>query len=160
MYDQMALDVFGRDAYRICINEFATEDDLRVHETVAVAYAFAHSSILNVPQSKDGIINILENVLNLPYDLLLNSPPGDISTPWGLAKRAVEDIVEFAESDGWNSDGSLTNTYNKQPYSDIPYYKDDNGNVYESYDTKKQKTGGAVKIMAGTCKKTPNPWYW
>ena len=101
----------------------------------------------------------MEYVLQLPYSLLLEAT--DTSTPWGLAKQVIEDGNIFAESDGWNYDGSLTNTYNKQPYADIPFYQDDDGNVYEGYDKVKRTSFGKIKIdKQGYCKTTPNPWYW
>lgn len=51
--------------------------------------------------------------------VLEGDPTADLGTPWGLAKKLVDEHTDFAESDGWNADGSLRNQFNKLPYSDF-----------------------------------------
>lgn len=130
MYDDAALDIYGRDNYRLC--SFDNANEKRAHQTVAAAYAFAYSGMTGVPEAKGDLQNVMENVLGLPMSLLENSSSGDTSTPWGLAKVVIEEGYDFAESDGWNADGSLRNTFNKSPYSDFDY-TDSDGKSYSRY---------------------------
>ena len=51
-------------------------------------------------------------------------------TPWGLAREITDEMVEFSMTDGWNSDGSLSNTFNKMPFSDFEL-----GKEYSTYKT-------------------------
>jgi hypothetical protein len=67
----------------------------------------------------DIVTSLMDNVLNLPMSNLLGDP--DISTPWGLSKATVDEMSEYAKSDGWNSDGSMTHGFNKMPVSDFVY---------------------------------------
>jgi hypothetical protein len=98
MYDSDALDIWGRANYRICGDDFQSVDQKRAHETIAAAYAFAYSGIKIVPQVEEIIVDIMENVLNLPMSNLDGNP--SVDTPWGLAKALVDEGDSFAKSDG------------------------------------------------------------
>ena len=41
MYHPSALDIWGRDDKRICVDEFTSDLEMHAHEQVATAYAFA-----------------------------------------------------------------------------------------------------------------------
>lgn len=108
MYHATALDIWGKDEKRICISDFSSDEEKRIHEEVAIAYTFAYSAISAAPSSKTTITHIMDNVLKLPMSNVLSEMEPDLGTPWGLAKVRVEEMYKFAESDGWNADGSLT----------------------------------------------------
>ena len=46
MYHPTALDIWGRDDKRICVDEFTSDLEMQTHEQVATAYAFAYSAIV------------------------------------------------------------------------------------------------------------------
>ncbi|GFH61508.1 hypothetical protein CTEN210_17984 [Chaetoceros tenuissimus] len=119
MYHPSALDIWGKKDMQICINEFASEQEKMLHEQVAIAYTFAYSAILAAPKCKDAIVNLMDNVLQFPMSKVLNDNEPDLGTPWGLAKVRVDEIHDYAKTDGWNADGSLAHKYNKMPYSDF-----------------------------------------
>ena len=110
MYHPTALDIFGKKDMQLCLNEFASDDEKMAHEQVAIAYTFAYHAIVSAPASKEGIVFVMDNVLQLPMDNVLSAGPSDLGTPWGLAKARVDQISNYAMSDGWNADGSLTHT--------------------------------------------------
>jgi len=158
MYDDKALDIWGKEDNRICSTAFSTLREKQAHETVAAAYAFAYSGIKIVPKAEEGIRNVMENVLGLPMRYLDGT--ADISTPWGLAKKVIDEGVDFARTDGWNADGSLRNTYNRIPYSDFDY--EDSGNNYTAYVLKNNnKKNKKVELdESGNCVVTPSAWWW
>jgi len=122
MYHPTALNVWGQgDDHRICTNEFNSTEQKIAHEQVAVAYAFAYGGLKFNPQLTDAMTNIMNNVLKLNMSNILDEEDPPISTPWGLAKSLVDQMAEYAKSDGWNADGSLANNFNKQPFSDFNY---------------------------------------
>lgn len=122
---------------------------MKSHEQLATAYAFAYSAITIVaPCSKDILTNIMENVLMLPMSKLSGEP--DLGTPWGLAKATVDQIAEYSKSDGWNSEGDLTHTFNKMPFSDFDYK-----NEYSAYQVASPKASKSNNKMS--CNKK---WYW
>ena len=84
--------------------------------------------------------------MRLPMSKVLVGEP-DIGTPWGLAKAVVDQMTQYANSDGWNSDGSLTHEFNKMPFSDFDYKE------YSAYTT--SQTSSSKKT---TCKNAI--WYW
>jgi len=146
MYHPTALDIWGRDDKRICVDEFTSDREMQAHEQVATAYAFAYSAIVVSPSSKDILTNIMDNVLKLPMSKVLVGEP-DIGTPWGLAKAIVDQMTEYANSDGWNSDGSLTHEFNKMPFSDFDYKE------YSAYTT--SQTSSSKKPKGCNAKR-----YW
>jgi hypothetical protein len=133
MYEPSALDFWGRANNRIC-----NHTDVETHMNIAIAYAFAYSGTLIVPSSAPAITDIMNNVLMLPMSNLDGSP--DISTPWGLAKATIDEGRVFFETDGWNSDGSLVNEFNKMPYNDFSF-KDASGRLHKPYRPKKNPKG-------------------
>ena len=120
MYHPTALDIWGRDHKRICTDKFPSPLEKKIHEEVALAYTFAYSAITLLPSLNDVVTNLMDNVLNLPMSNLMDGTP-DIGTPWGLAKATVNDMANYAKSDGWNFDGSMTHDFNKMPFSDFDY---------------------------------------
>lgn len=142
-YHATALDIWGNDEYRICDNA-----DSFIHREIALAYAFYYSGITIIPSVEEIIKPFLEN-FGLPVSRLLEDVPANpptAITPWGLAKIVVEEMSRFALNDGWNADGSLTNDYNKMPYSDFDFV-DANGDIYNAY-----------KVDEGPAK--GNYWAW
>lgn len=121
MYHPTALDSWGSDDKRICVDKFTSDIEKDAHEQVAVVYAFAYSAILNAPGCKKFIVDIMENFLKLPMNKLDDKP--DLGTPWGLAKATVDKMYAYAQTDGWNADGALTHNFNKMPFSDFNYKK-------------------------------------
>lgn len=107
MYHPSALDIWGKKDMQICINEFASEQEKMLHEQVAIAYTFAYNAILAAPKCTNAILDIMENVLQLPMSNVLNHNEPDLGTPWGLAKARVDEIQDYSKTDGWNADGSL-----------------------------------------------------
>lgn len=137
MYHPTALDIWGHEDKRICIEDFLSEDQKNAHEQVATTYAFAYSANSVSPNSVQLINDIMDNILGLPMSNLDGDP--DISTPWGLAKSYVDQMSQFAETDGWNADGSLSNNFNKMPFRDFDYegysaYKPQEGNSKNESD--------------------------
>jgi len=128
MYHPSALDIWGRGDKRICTNKFPSQVEKRAHEEVAIAYTFAYSAIQLIPSLNDIVTNLMDNVLKLPMSNLFDNP--EISTPWGLAKANVDDMIEYAKSDGWNSNGSLSHNFNQMPFSDFDY-KDYSSYLYK-----------------------------
>ena len=59
-------------------------------------------------------------------------------------------MFEYSETDGWNADGSLTNNFNKMPFSDFDY---------EEYSAYKQDDSSIIDQTSGNeqCKKE---WFW
>lgn len=155
MHNPKAVDTWGRSNRRL-ITDGLTEAELRAHETVTAAYAFAYFGFIIDPTLKDGIAKVMENMLGLPVSKLDGNP--DPGTPWGLAKATVEESIAFGASDGWNADGSLTNMFNKMPYSDFDFV-DNNGGAYRAYKTRKNRRSVRYNRF-GRCRKTPNPWFW
>jgi hypothetical protein len=149
MYHPTALDIWGRDDKRICVDAFSALE-LHAHEQVATAYAFAYSAIVVSPSSKEIVIHIMDNVLKLPMSKVLVGEP-DIGTPWGLAKAVVDQMTDYANSDGWNSDGSLTHEFNKMPFSDFDY------NEYSAYRTTSQTSSSKKQPTRKGCN---SKWYW
>jgi len=147
MYHPTALDIWGHDDNRICIDNFASEEEKNIHEQVAVAYTFAYSATIIAPGSKDTITDIMDNLLKLPMINLDGSP--DIGTPWGLAKRIVDQMSDYAESDGWNADGSLNHDFNKMPFSDFNFEE------YSVYDA--LQASAANKYRSDKCNEE---WHW
>jgi len=131
MYHPTALDIWGRDDYRICVEE--GDMDAAIHQEIAIAYAFAYSASIRVPSSADAMQGIMEGFLNLPLSNLPADGEEDPATPWGLAKLAVDEMTAFISSDGWNADGLLANSYNKMPYSDFSIEGND-GETYGGYE--------------------------
>jgi hypothetical protein len=146
MYHPTALDIWGRDDKRICTDAFASDAQKNAHEQVANAYAFAYGAISLSPTVTETVTHIMDNVLGLPMSKLRGNPP--MSTPWGLAKATVDQMSEYAKSDGWNADGTLTHDFNKMPFSDFDY------EGYTSYKTQSNKNGDLRK---SNCNKE---WYW
>ena len=139
MYHPTALDIWGKGDKRICIQDFETDLDLLVHEQLATAYAFAYSATIIAPSSKGPISHIMDNVLKLPMSKLFEEPI-DSSTPWGLARLSVDEMTEFSKDDGWNSDGSLTHTHNKMPFSDFAF------KAYSPYETSPNKPRSRIDV--------------
>ncbi len=149
MYHPTALDIWGNGDRRICIDEFESEDQKIAHEQVALAYSFAYSGMATSPSSSEALKNIMDNVLGLPSNLLDGHGNPDISTPWGLAKSFVDQMSEYAETDGWNADGSLSSNFNKMPFRDFDY---------EEYSAYKPKENSLKQANSGNqCKKE---WFW
>ena len=127
-YHPAALDIWGQDTHRIC--QDGESEYLNLHEEVALAYAFYYSAIVLIPPSEDIMKPIFES-MRLPASFLDFGNP-DPSTPWGLAKIAVDEMAAFVEDDGWNADGKLTTEFNPLPYSDFSIVGD-NGAAYNPY---------------------------
>jgi hypothetical protein len=83
MYHPTALDIWGRGNSRVCTDEFTNDAEKNAHEQLTNAYTFAYSSISLLPETKEGITNVMEGALGLNMALLEGVP--DIGTPWGLA---------------------------------------------------------------------------
>jgi hypothetical protein len=145
MYHPTALDIWGRGDNRICTADFASDAQKNAHEHVANAYAFAYSAISVSPTVSETVTHIMDNVLGLPMSNLEGNPL--ISTPWGLAKATVDQMSEYAKSDGWNADGALSHDFNKIPFSDFDYED------YTSYKMQSNKEGN----LRNNCNKE---WYW
>ncbi len=143
MYHATALDTWGLDDKRICIEEFSSDLELKVHQEVASAYAFAYSAIVIAPTSKDVITSIMDNVLKLPMSQLSGEP--DVGTPWGLAKATIDQLTEYSKSDGWNYDGHLANDFNAMPFCDFDFEE------YSAYQVSRTKNSDKA------CKKD---WNW
>ena len=107
MFHPTALDIWGKKDKKICLDQFTSESDKNIYEQVAIAYSFAYISLTTAPASKNAIMDIMDNVLKLPMNYILNDEDPDVGTPWGLAKACVDQITKYAESDGWNADGSM-----------------------------------------------------
>jgi hypothetical protein len=176
MFNEVALDIFGKADRRICMEDYDNlTDEENAHMEVTLAYAFAYSGVTIVPSIKDDIANLMDNVLGLPY-ANLDLPDPQPSTPWGLAKLTVDEMSEFAESDGWNAAGAIGTGFNRMPYGDFSF-EDRQGNTYEPYHVqesgkvKKQKRDKVKKQERDTgssssdtsqegCKTAPDPWNW
>ena len=107
MYHPKALDIFGKKDMQICDN-FSSDEEKIVHEQVAIAYTFAYSAITIVPACKPAIDDVMNNFLKLPMSYLDNDVE-DLGAPWALARARVDQMTAFAQNDGWNADGSMTN---------------------------------------------------
>ena len=147
MYHPSALDIWGNGNRRICIDKFDSELDMKVHEQLATVYSFAYSATIFVPESTEQVSFIMDNVLGLPMSNVFNEPI-DITTPWGLAREIIDEMFEFSMTDGWNSDGSLSSTFNKMPFSDFQL-----GEEYSTYKTVPNKP----RMMDKKCSKE---WHW
>jgi hypothetical protein len=162
MYHSSALDIWGRSDHRICVDEFGSDEELRVHEHLTSVYAFAYSTISLMPELTTSISSTMETSLGLRMDLILDSDKNnDLRTPWGLAKAFVDEMTEFIENDGWNANGVLANEFNKMPYSDFDF-KDILDNEYSRYET---ATNEKMNIFEdgfdkNKCKNIPDPLYW
>ena len=108
-----------------------------------------------IPGLNDIVTNLMDNVLNLPMSNLLDNP--EISTPWVLAKATVDGMAEYAKSDGWNSDGSMTHEFNKMQFSDF-YFKEYTAYSYKvnpsssRNSTRNQHYDGESKCV--------KKWHW
>ena len=123
------------------------EDEKRAHEKVTLAYTFALSGIKIAPGSTGAITSIMDNVLNLPMNLVPDQDAADPSTPWGMSKLIVEQMSEYySKSDGWNEDGSLLSSHNKMPFSDFEY--DEEYSPYEVSTTEQNDD------------KCNKEWFW
>ena len=152
MYHPTALDIWGRGDKRICTDKFPSQLEKKIHEEVAITYAFAYSSIQLIPDLNDIVTNLMDNVLNLPMSNLLGYP--DISTPWGLAKATVDEMAEYAKSDGWNSDGSMSHDFNKMPFSDFDYKE------YSAYKVDPSYSNSMNQHYDGGESKCAKKWHW
>jgi len=134
MYHPTALDIWGRDNYRICVdnNDIQSDMDARIHREIAIAYAFAYSALTLTPSFTDVMTEIMDS-LGLPLSKLFADGNADPATPWGLAKLAVDEMSDFISTDGWNADGSLGNAYNKMNYNDFSFVGED-GEAYNGYE--------------------------
>jgi hypothetical protein len=161
MYHSTALDIWGRSDRRICIDGFGSDGELRVHEHLTSAYAFAYSAISLLPELTTYISSTMKS-LGLPMDLILDSDQNtDIGTPWGLAKASVDEMMDFIENDGWNANGVLANEFNKMPYSDFDF-KDILDNEYSRYESATNKKMNIFEDSSDKkkCKKIPDALYW
>lgn len=133
-YHETALEPYGRQdlstQWRRCAS-LKTDDALmwNRHEQLSVTYAFSGIAVYLMPHIRSNIEAGFES-LGLNYSLI--DDPVDLSTPWGHARAIIEDLEVIAEADGWNHDGSLTNTFNKLPYNDFSF-EDVNGDIYTPY---------------------------
>ena len=157
MFDDVALDIFGKEGRRVCTDGLL-EEEVRAYETVAAAYAFAYSTMIQMPGTVEDITNIMDNVLGLPV-ANLDDDAAVLGTPWGLAKATVDELVNYSASDGWNSDGSLANNFNKQPYSDFSF-QDADGNEYEAYENVVNDFRVKYNHDDGQCKKIVKKVFW
>jgi len=132
-YHLTALDIWGRNMFRICQPTTAQEElDYKLHEVITAAYTFYYSGISIMDTVEDIIKPIFSEVVGLNPDLLMLDPP-DQSTPWGIAKMVADDMTESLKADGWNADGKLTAKHNPLPFSDFSFVGA-NGASYEPYD--------------------------
>lgn len=169
-YQPDALDIWGRGIRRYCVDEFSSPDQLNAHEQVTGAYIFAYTIIRTMPETVPAMTEIMENFLGLPMSNLYIEPP-DMGTPWGLVKVMVDEMINYMDTDGWNSDGSLTRRVNKLRYEEFEY-TDENDNTYIPYEPTrnklpKEKKGSERKGLGkqkGSEKEekcqTPDPWNW
>lgn len=159
-YQPNALDIWGRGDRRLCVNEFASPEELNAHEQLANVYSFAYGFTQTLPESLAAVTAVMENILGLPMSNVQSDSP-DPSTPWGLAQVLVDEMADFMSTDGWNANGSLSGSNNKMPYKDFEY-TDENGNEYTPYKpnpSKFKKTGNNNGNGKKKCK-TPDPWNW
>jgi len=146
MYHPTALNIWGKgDEQRLCVDKFASKDQKLAHEQIASAYTFAYGALKFNPQVTDAMINIMDNVLQLPMNKILEGNP-PTSTPWGLAKYYVDLMAEYAISDGWNADGSLANIFNKMAFNDFSY------GDYKGYSPEYNYDTDYVANITKTCK--------
>eukprot|EP00536_Pseudo-nitzschia_multiseries_P018310 jgi/Psemu1/70504/estExt_Genemark1.C_23710002 len=148
-YHPHALNIWGQDTNRIC--QDGDQEALKLHNEVAIAYAFYYSAVEIVPWSKPVLQPILESFGILVSNLDIE--PVDPSTPWGLAKIVVDEMTASVVEDGWNADGSLSNDYNELPYSDFDLVGE-NGEVYSKYKVK------AKKKKKKNNNSNSNQWHW
>ena len=124
-FHDTALEFFGRkdvsEARRRCREgtEYFEE-----HRAMTAAYSyFWHTSYMS-PHNAKKIKEAAQSVWQLDVNICEKQDCTDIATPWGLASIMVEEAKEIFANDGWNSDGTLSSTYNRERYADwrsIPY---------------------------------------
>lgn len=98
----------------------SNEDLFQLHRKVTVAYVALFEARFITPSSVgEPIIAALANLgidTTKCKDNLAECD--DLRTPWGLAYACVNDTISWRTRDGWNRDGTLTQTFNAKPYSD------------------------------------------
>lgn len=136
--NDIALDIFGdkdtSDARRRCQPTATAAEETSLfdlHLRVAIMYTFVYGGLLGMPYCFD-LVDPLMSAAGHPLSLVLEGNPS-VETPWGLAKAYVDEVAEFlAANDGWNADGSMSQDYNRTPFSDYSI-TDSAGNSWTPY---------------------------
>ena len=119
-YHPRALDIWGRGENRICQPASNATDAerayFRLHESISMAYTF-YANGVSLVSSVEGTLKPIFESLGMPTDLLKLPGNPDPSTPWGIARIAVADMVLSTANDGWNADGKLTAENNPVSFS-------------------------------------------
>ena len=123
-YHPSALDAFAREsmsaARRRCGStvDYAAGDALFVHRQVALAYTLAFTVDTVFPEANKGLLSSILTSWGLDMSICDTANCSDVSTPWGLARTAVDELEDFFKHDGFNADGSLSRDFNRVPYED------------------------------------------
>uniref|UniRef100_A0A7S3Z7G8 Vanadium-dependent haloperoxidase NapH1-like second helical-bundle domain-containing protein n=1 Tax=Lotharella globosa TaxID=91324 RepID=A0A7S3Z7G8_9EUKA len=138
-FQPAALDVFGRDV-RYCVDGIpAGEIDRLTGYTATLAFTYSASLLIDAFPIDDvsatyealGLGGLWNETIAPDFDSSQCSGTCAVSVAV-LARCATDEMVSYFENDGWNSNGGLTSTFNRNPYEDFGF-TDKSGERYTPY---------------------------
>uniref|UniRef100_A0A0G4IDW2 Vanadium-dependent haloperoxidase NapH1-like second helical-bundle domain-containing protein n=1 Tax=Chromera velia CCMP2878 TaxID=1169474 RepID=A0A0G4IDW2_9ALVE len=142
-FDETAIGWFG-ETTRYCTKGL-TKEEKALYEKITGALVTHYVYFAQAPKKSGGQEAIRASVayggLKKAYRLMEEYDPASCdfskkenqpATPWSIAKCACVKSLSYFETDGWNSDGSLSREVNRKPFEDFDFF--DGTNQYNKYE--------------------------